>query len=322
MGLSDEERISGLYYDINKMVKLVDALKKDADEYWYPKKLVDLVDQLWHAFLGKKHNSSHWILGSSATNTITDNVLTPWGIAINHHCNDLFKEKGVLTKSDQFDAFDGFLDISGLLGQVQGPYQTIYDTFSWSEQAIYHLRRYEDSLLNELNSLSKIISDINGECFVLFLENDVYARAYVLYNITKMLYSEFYPYRKEKWDLLTKYLDSDASHHDLSRMIQSRDGNLKVLAEIHIKLSKAKENNKLTLMLRTETFLQLAGRRYHYDHQFNKLIKILKGKLKAAEIQKLKGLFEKCKKEHDEDEKQSQKDYEQKQGSQLSIYNL
>lgn len=319
MSLSHETRIRGLYHDINRMVELADNLKENSNECWYPKKLIDLVDQLWHAFLGKTYNSSHWLLGSSASNTIKSNTLTPWGAAINHHCNDLNAEE---ENSIEFNVFDGFLDISGLLGQVQGEYQTVYDIFSLSEQVIYNLRRYKDSLLNELDNLSKVISDINGECFNLFLKNDIYARAYVLHEITKMLYRSPYPYQKEKWDPLTKCLDRDASHHDLSRMIQPRDGDLKTLSEIHIKLHKAKEENKLTLMLRTEAFMQLAGRRYHYDHSFNELIKTLKRNLKTSEIQKLKGLFEKCKKDHDEDEKQSYENYEQEQRSPLSIYNF
>lgn len=322
MGLSNEERISGIYYAINNMVEIADDIRREKEAFNFPKKLMGLVDQLWHAFLGGTRNSAHWILGSSATNRVTWGSASPWGIAaINHHTDKLLEEENILDQMEKdkpFDAFEGFLDISGLLNQVNKIYGVIYDLYSWSEQVVYYLRRYEDEFLSRYTDLSKVISDIQGECFHLFKDSDVYSRAYILNNICKFLYGKFYPYREEEWDSFTKFLSKNCGHHDLSRMM--REGNLKTLAEIHIKLHKADRIKKLTIMDKAEAFLILTGRRFHYDHKFVEMMKILK--LDSKKAKKLKDLFLKCKEAHDQEEKNSTKSYKMSQYSPLSIYGL
>jgi hypothetical protein len=317
MGLSNEERLKGLFYDINNMVSRADAIKDDSD---HPKKLVGFVDQLWDAFLGKTRNSAHWIIGSSASNLVAWDTISPWGVAINHHCQDLIKDEPEIPSSDRFDAFDGLLDVPGLLGQAGMIYKNVYEIFAYSEQAVYHLRRYDDELSESLSELSKLLADIQGECFQIFIDDQTYARAYILNIVTKMIYGPHYPYSEEKWDPLTQFLDKNVVHHDLSRMMQPRDADTEKLAELHIKMYQAEKARKLTIMLRTEAMLQLAGRRFHYDHIFAKLKVALRRRVTAKEMRTLLVLFNKCKKEHDEDEKKSRKNAEGL--SPLSIYGL
>jgi hypothetical protein len=332
MGLSNEERISGLFYAIDALVEIADQLKERAKNngYQHPKKLVDYIDQLWHAFLGKSSNSAHWLLGSSASNPVTWGSSSPWGLAITHHCDGvladdedsldaILEKQGKKNSKNKFNAFEGFLDIPGLLGSAGGPHRHIYDIFGWSEQLIYYLRRYEDGLLSDMGALSKIVSDIQGECFHLFKQNDAYAKAYVLSILTKMLYGPLYPYQIEKWDPLVKHLNGACVHHDLSLMMESGEG-LKPLAELHVKMQHAEKDKKLTLMLRTEAMLELAGRRYHYDHHFKELQELLKGSVTRDDLRKLKRLFEKNKKEHEDQEKKSQEGFQDRQMSPLSIY--
>jgi hypothetical protein len=45
MGLSNEERLKGLFYDINNMVSKADAIKDKSD---HPRKLIEFTDQLWY----------------------------------------------------------------------------------------------------------------------------------------------------------------------------------------------------------------------------------------------------------------------------------
>jgi hypothetical protein len=322
MGLSNEERLSGLFYDINQMVCLGNQLKDHSEDYGYPETLVSFVGDLWDAFLGQNHNAAHWIIGSSASNPVTWGTVSSWGIAINHHCHGLMKEDSLEPEKVDFDAFDGFLDITGLLGQVRGPYKQIYEIYAYSEQAVYHLRRYEDPLLKSLSRLSKVISDIQGDCFNLFKDEDVYARAYILSNITKKLYDPLYPYQKDKWDPLTVFMDKNAIHHNLSRIIQPRDGDLKALAELDIKLHRIEKKGKLSIIDRAETMLILAGRRFHYDRIFKDLITAIKKSVTTKDIALLTKLFNECKKQHEEDEKQEQKNYQEDQYSPLSIYGL
>jgi hypothetical protein len=317
MGLSNEERLKGLFYDIESMVSRADAIKGESD---HPQKLVAFVDQLWYAFLGKTRNSAHWIMDSSASNPVAWDTISPWGVAINHHCQDLLKDEPEIPSSDKFDAFDGFLNVPGLLGQAGMVYKNVYEIFAYSEQAVYHLRRYDDELSESLSGLSKLLADIQGECFQIFIDDQTYARAYILNIVTKMIYGTHYPYSEEKWDPLTQFLAKDNMHHDLSRMMQPRDADTEKLAALHVKLHRAKETKKLTLMLRAEAMLLLAGRRFHYDHKFAELKVALRRRVTAKEMRTLRVLFNKCKKDHKEDEKKS---LENAEGlSPLSIYGL
>jgi hypothetical protein len=255
---------------------------------------------------------------------------SPWGLAITHHCDGVLaddedsldavlEKQGRKNSKNSFDAFEGFLDIPGLLGSAGGPHRHIYNIFTWSEQLIYNLRRYEDELLSDMGTLSKIVSDIQGECFHLFKQNDAYAKAYVLSILTKMLYGPLYPYQVEKWDPLVEHLNKNAVHHDLARLMEP-EGELKTLAELHVKMQHAEKDKKMTLMLRTEVMLELSGRRYHYDHHFKELQELLKGSVTRDDLRKLKRLFEKNKKDHEDKEKESQEGPQNYQLSPLSIY--
>ena len=187
----------------------------------------------------------------------------------------------------------------------------------------YYLRRYDDEFLKSLNNFSKVISDIQGECFKLFKNDPIYAQSYVLSMVCKILYGNVYPYDKEKWDVVTQYFAAEHAHHYLNRMMNNGEQDLKALAKLHVKLHKAQEEKKLTKMMRVEAFLILSGRKYEYDHQFKKLSDMLKTDgFKKTEIEKLHKLFLQCQKACEENKKESQRDYERSRLSPLSIYGL
>lgn len=318
MGLSNEERFSGIAYAIDRVMDIVKSFEKhETESYDYPKNLIVHVKKMWHAFIGSTRNSAHWVLGSSATNDVTCYDESLWGVAaINHYTNNALKEDKD-NESDVFDAFDGFLDLKGLLSQADRICWRIYDIFAWSEQIIYYLRRYDDAFLRRYEDLSKIISDIQGECFHLFKQSDAYAKAYILTRICKLIYTNKYPYDTENMDSFTRFLVNNHGHHDLSRPMQ-RDGSIKELAEIHIQLQRAEKAKKLTVMMRVVAFMKISGRRFHYDHNFKALIETLKPKKVDRLV--LNALFSECKKAHDDDERQSRENYLDNKGSPLSIY--
>jgi len=328
MGLSDEERRTGLYYDIHSIVEHADSLKEifKREPYFTRRdydKFLNQIDQLWHAFLGNTRNGAHWILGSSASNEVDWGTGSPWGVAINHHCDDIFKEKSewetAAEKGEEFDAFEGFLDIEGLLRAADPRFSHIYNIYAMSEQVVYHLRRYEDDFSAGLESLSKLISDIQGECFGFFKKKEAFARAYVLHAACKLIYGNIYPYQKDKWDVVTQFIQTDCGHHNLNRLMT--DGSLKEIAELHDQLYRAEKSKKLTKLLRLQAFLKLSGRRFHYDHTWKKLEEALKkDRFKAADIASLKTIFKKNQADHETHEKESQESYLQNQYSPLSIY--
>jgi uncharacterized membrane protein YccC len=135
-----------------------------------------------------------------------------------------------------------------------------------------------------------------------------------------MIYGEHYPYQEDKWDSLTKYLNKDNIHHDLNRMMNHSEGPLEDLAKLHVKLHQAKKNKKLSLMMRTEAFMILAGRKYEYDHKFKELLSTLGKDVSAKDIKILKNLFENCKEQKKKYDDRSHNDYERDRESPLSIY--
>lgn len=298
MGLSNEERVAGLYWAINAIVKHGRYLHECLNEYRKSqyKYLFDSINNLWHNFLGNQRNSAHWIIGSSATGTIKWDDNTPWGRGIIYNCDEA-KEND----SDVFDAFDRFLDIPGLLGHADDEYRHVYTIYAWTEQAIYYLRRYDDDLSKRLEDLSKNISDIYGEFFSIFTGSQTYTCAYMLNKILKMIYGTGYPHNKDGMDAFTLYLQEEHIHHHINRMMRVREQSIDVLSEMYRKLYRANKAGKLTVMMRVEAMLKLCGRRFHYDHQFEKLAKILS----KSDRVKARKLFEECKRLHEEYGKES-----------------
>jgi hypothetical protein len=291
LGLSDEERVKGLYFAIDKIVELGRWLDDHLNRYERKdyKYLLGFINDLWHALVCKQSHSSLWVLGSSAVNTVRYDTLTPWGIGISSQCRE-----GGNTDDNTSNAFEDFLDIKPLLTYCDNKFGYIYEIYQWVEQAIYYLRRYEDELSNSLSTLDKCISNIYGECFSLFKDNQAYAHAYILHNVLKIMYADGYPYKK---DAFSKYLDEGHIHHKLSHLM--RHQNLKLISDMYKKMYRDKKDGKLTLMVRVEAMFKLCGSEYHYDHQFDKLVKILPKK----EVFNARGWFGECKKLHDEQEK-------------------
>jgi hypothetical protein len=318
MGLCDEERISGLYNDVFQMVEVAAHLKSRFDHTSYKyDHLIQLIDQLWHGLLSKNSNGLHWIIGSSADNLITSETLTPWGVAINQHCHGLTRDnwyKSEPKDKDFFDAFDGYLDIPGLLNSASPSYKAVFDIYAWSEQAIYHLRRYDDELLKSFDSLSKLLSDVQGVCFKLFRDTEAYPAAYMLNQILKIVYGPSYPYDSKKWDAVTTVIQKFNMQHYLSRMMRAID--LKALAKMHVMLHKAKK----TQMLRMTAALKLAGHEFCYDHQLKDLKEALKKdrEFKAADIKKVEALFRVNQTAHKKHEEQQRS----KPSNPLEIYGI
>ena len=325
MGLSDPERVKGLYFDIQKMYDQLPLLKGAESRYKYDR-IIELVEGLWHAFLGVNHNDSHWILGSSASNVVKWDSLSPWGVALSSQCDGVLSEKEdpLETPKDTFDAFEGFLNVEGLLRSAGGnENMAVYLIYAWSEQSVYHLRRYEDELLKGYKNLDRQLSDIQGECFDFFSKDEVFPKAYILNKICKELYCSFYPYQKEKWDFVTLWLQKQNVHHDLNRPMQSTYNggeSLKWLAEMHMTILKGKKH-ALSPTLRVMLALQIAGRRYHYDHNFKELCEMLK-KEKMVYLQEFKKQFEANKKAHEKNEKNSQESYNKSQMSERTLYGV
>lgn len=285
MGLSDEERESNLYWCCHKLHGLGMGLPAEGEGTL--SHLRDLCLQVWPAFIGAHTNGMHWIFGSSAGNKVRDPD-SPWSAAILLQLGKSM-EREPRTR-DTFDPFDGYLDIPGLLKQSGSDNHPdkVYEIFSWTESAVYSLRRYRDAFHRERKTLSDLIASIQGACYSIFCKHDVFARAYVLSETLGILYGS-------PWgdDIVRKILTEDHWHHHLSRPM-SEYTSLADIRRWHWMASVAETPQERLLIL-----MQIAGRRYHYRHSFLKLCRTLQ---KAHVRTDFSPLWEQIKKNHAEHE--------------------
>jgi hypothetical protein len=333
MGLSDEERLEGMYGSLRELSEISKRWKEDYQvESYYRNDFVvvrDLVDQLWHAFLGKQSNSIHWIMGSSTSNTITHSPHTPWDMAVCHHLSDAIREKCDWAMEDSERPFDAmrFTSLVSLVkhGDRGTALGYVVEIYQWIEQLIYYMRRYPDEFLEGYKEVSEITSKIMGECFVIFSRREDVAKAYLIREIMDILYVSPYPYRKEEWDVVVQFMSGDCTHHDMSNLMK---WDIKDLAKEHITLVKAvtkarrkaedrREFQDDPDLIKARLFfvLKVSHGLHEYKHKREDLYKILEGhkllpKVKK-EVDRLVAEYEKDKKEVKE--KRDDDDWDMKQ---------
>ena len=298
MGLSNEERSAKIVWAINALTKLGRELRgmAEAEVEWgspqyvdynaesHLRHLADLTDQLWHAYLGTKSNSGFWLLGGDSTNPIRTTE-TPWQVALENQFRLNRREDGFVysNRSKEFNPFDGYLDLHGLLGR--GWHQKVYDLYTWCGQLSYALRRYEDSFLRQFPDLNKLISDMQGECFALF-EDKRFAKAYVGERIFKAIYGGTYIKEGSLGEVLVKV----NMHHKFSRLMHREV----TLAEV-IDWDQYLLRNKKTPTVLLTLALRIAGRKFDHDHSFKKLLTELAAHEIEVDETVLSMEFEKCK---------------------------
>lgn len=272
MGLSNEERRNGTFWAIRRITECARELPANEELY---AKIKEFAEELWPAYLGNQQNGMHWFMGSSASNDVIGKNYTPWDTAVAESIEkSLKREEDDFPRNTDFDPFQGFLDIEGLLRE---PHRTVYKLFSWTEQLVYYLRRYDDEFLRRYPRLSDLCAKIQGECFACFEAEEAFARAYLAHQICEVLYSDNCP--KEKRDEVTQFLYEENFQHDFDSTIHNDEIPLKRLTEIHTELLRIKHDNRRLYKNRVRRMLfalELAGQHYHYAHQHKKLREHLK----------------------------------------------
>lgn len=309
MSLSIEERVSGIYFAIKNIVS-------EAEPMQGYENLTDLVDKLWPAFL-YKGNGSHWVLGSGSSNHLTGTSNDPWQVAIMGHLEEC---KDPNRKDDTeyiYDVFESGLDIGSLAGHDDNWHagtdlKCIFSIYRWVEQLIYYLRRYDDKFLEQYKKLSDVVAQLQGECFHVFSCQENYAKAYVLHQICKIIWSSRYPYDEKQYDVVTKMAVDQTWQHYVTNVMHYRRGrDLYWLKQRHIELLKLirdKKNAEL-LYMRLRTALELMNGTYHYKHQHDALLKAMKSSPLRGKTADIKVLCAKCVVVHDAEEKKTHEEY-------------
>lgn len=295
MGLSDQERETNLYWACHRIYNL--GRKLDTKDS-YPSSgghLKELCDRVWVEFLGGHSNGAHWILGSSASNEIRDPD-SPWSAALLSTLQESVPCHRY--RRDEFDPFDGWLDIVGLLGKSRAPeLAPVYEIFAWTEQAVYALRRYQDAYMRKRQGLSDLLATMQGVCFGIF-RSDTFAKAYVHNRTLKKLYGSKY----DKSTIRT-ILEKQNWHHDLSRPMSDWDSLLKI-REWHYRAYTAETTTDKLLVL-----MEIVGCRYHYKHQLRQMCKMLREAGEKVDYKAIWAQFQKNEAAHKEEKGGGQEEY-------------
>lgn len=312
MGLSHDERMSKMFWAVHHLNDLGQKLPDKC----YPTdfaRLKSLCDQAWHAFIGNKGNGGHWLLGSSAGNNIgkPDN---PWAVALTHHfevdqadTSDDWRAKALeaqekaykdaedqdMVDPPQDDDVNETISIASLLGKDERStgLSEVFRIYATTENLIYALRRYDDELLGGFDSLNKLVSDIQGACFEVFAEHDIFAKAYLLHTILEDLYKWGNPVRglalKQTW------------HYDLTRPMKL--ATIKDLRGLHLSISNPKNPPSATDWV--ELALTLMGRGYYDKHALKELFRIAKKRKLDVDEARVQAAFDLCVKAKQDNDK-------------------
>jgi hypothetical protein len=316
MSLSNKERFGKMVYTTNRLVQLKNEIDDELrrNPSIYPKdtleRLSSLIDSAWHFVVGDIRNGAHWILGSSTDNKINEQSL--WGIAVLSHIeenrpqNKEQREQMQKFQDDNFDPLDGFLDIYGLLNEVENGQALIFKAHAITEDGIYAVRRYQDEFSACYEKFSKLMSDIQGVCFEAFSEHEIFAKAYLANEIFKIIYSQ---HCNNPHKIVREIALKQCWHHDLSRIMNIQEVSFDQVMQWHNDLyNKTFDGYCTDINLVLRIAMEIMGRRYNYKHQFEEMKTMLKD-TKDVDIVSLQKLFKQNETLHDTREKEQQQKY-------------
>lgn len=320
MGLSNEERFSNIVYSISGIIRKSGNL---IDNYKYSK-IKSLIQELWPAFLGKKSNSSFWILGGGfdLSHFSEESLLRVAFEQNKYHDYDLELEKdddsGDYNDSRKSrETVDEMLSLTTLVNNSEE--SAIIEIYQWIENLTYALCRYDDEFSENLWELNKIIRQIQGELFEIIRSNHNYYKVWLLKNIIEKCVCV--------WDddIVSKWVRRQNIHHDLRLM---EEHSVEELQETYFFL-QGKAKREISCETRLFILVALCGRRYHYDHQFKALEKLVnahnggidkidkettpknKSNSENIDLVKLREIFEWCKAQKAEYDQKMRKSYRQ-----------
>ena len=322
MGLSIEERTRHVYDAIaaiqNERSALTEARNPSYDDT--VQRMRRCVDGLWHAFLKGHANRALWLLGSGASEAVREQADDPMSVALFANVGQMRRthDHELMLSQPDFDVFDHFLSIPGLLEEEDPAMAAIFRIYQHAEQLAYGLRRYDDDAFPE--ALDRHLSDLQGIAYEAVRENRLVTKAYLLHRMARIVYGPLYPYDLEDADTdpITRIVARENMHHDMR--VRMRPGNpVEDVIERHKALAGAlgdalTRTNGMAPRAharigfeRIEAALWMAGRRYHYDHKHRGLLKKLdtpEGRAALVEdehdsrLSAIKDRLAACKREH------------------------
>jgi hypothetical protein len=283
MGLSDDDRLELLYDTVHEIVGLERRLRH-LDHYLLPrteiKHLRRVIGRLWHGLLRSYTNESVWILEGPVARSV-QGPDSPWAAAVTVACDRWTREP--CEDDDVFsDPFNVFLGIDGLLRAAPGgeAREAVYLIMERAETLVYALRRYDDDFRHKLQRLDRVVSDLLGACYSVMVEDEAYARAYVLSRIARWIYDDL---------KVATVLREINMHFKLSRPMADEVPLSEVIEwDAWCRDRAGAPEDRLVLAMR------VAGRRLHYKHDFRSLLEASREMDPRPSEEVLREEFQKC----------------------------
>jgi len=206
---SNSEIIRSLYKHIHNIHKKKKELfHKDYKFTWdiESSRLFHLIDKLWHALLGM--STTKYSLRTYCENPLEEHIndLSPWKIVVDKYTNTLFLNSANELKDISYktNILENELSIESLLKTYSKEHAFVFYTYlettsMWEEYLCKDPR--------DFSVINKLISDIQGECFNLFIEDNTYTKAYLIHTLYKdFIFWKNYPYQKKDEDALLNWL--------------------------------------------------------------------------------------------------------------------
>ena len=289
MGLSDEERTEKIYFSLWRMTQQDKrrSLEQTGYRAYEYKPLLELLDQLWPAYIGRGGNGLFWIMGSGATNEVMDKP-TLFSVAIcgnksrgePHSIDKLMEEhrkelearpdspekSAALFRDDLFIYQSKFHPTYERILKRNAPeLATVYEIYEDCENIRYALNRYKDDFAVGLKPLGDLVARILGVCFHLFTTDTRFREAWYTHQIANRAMN----LRVDAESTVVRFWRQSNLHHDIGIGVHDID-------KLHDYWAKIQQKQTLTTEEAILASLWLAQRRFHYDYQLKDLVKLLK----------------------------------------------
>lgn len=294
MGLSDSERMGGVFACVSELSDMAD---KFAGHFVAAEKFNSLLDSLWPALLSSGKNRGHCFLGGSLDNEYGAEIslITAAFSRVMPDNNEQLKFN--YEKQPNHAWKDEFLPrgVDLLLERESNEIALVFKVYRITESFYYFANRYADNFADALKSVCDVVAKIQGACYSEFARNPIYMLAWMSQHIL----NEIIPWDEN--DVVTTICRTEHLHHDMSL-----DEDLKEF--IINTFKKIQQGKTLSSQERIEILFAFLGHRFYSEHSHKALYKLVeahnkKNKTDKISLNRVKELCAKSKKARDEHEK-------------------
>lgn len=296
MGLSDGERVDGIFHTINKLTQLGRKLKPENE---FHKIIKRYINRLWPAALADKGNGAFWFFGGElSSNYLREKSLVK--AAFSEVIDSAKKDDsfGYIEDSqkDVLDYFDKYAP--DMVSLLTGAKSVVMEVYLTTETFMYYANRYRDELSKAVKKVRDLVAKIQGECFEEFSRNPDYVMAYMGHHIFEKVIPTIYP---NKDDLIVRWAKGSHLHQSIHIPFDGREQVCEVFREV-------RKSAKIPMMKRVEAVLLfLKDGDYTFSYGFRDFYKFIaehneKYPNDLVDIDRVKSLLEEKKKRHGEAE--------------------